>query len=91
MYNNVRDIETNMITISKIELANIKKQLLDMKTISERDIIIYNIDNITQYDDTLPLICSLGIGMCTIFGSVYGIFGAFIGCSIACITSFYII
>ena len=45
MYYNMHDIETNMVTISKIELANIKKQLLDMKTINKRDIIIYNIDN----------------------------------------------
>jgi hypothetical protein len=91
MYYNINDIETDTITISKTELVDIKKQLLNMKTINERDIIIYNIDNITQYDETLPIICSLGIGICTIFGSAFGFIGAFIGCSIACITSFYII
>jgi hypothetical protein len=91
MYYDLDDMDNDLITVSKTELDNIKNKIKNIKLIDECENIVKDIENMKQYDETKIFICSLGIGICTIFGSSYGIFGAFIGCSVSCLTSFLIL
>jgi hypothetical protein len=84
--------DTDVITISVSELNTITDKLVCIKKlyenntnptttciINEIDVIINSINNLQKYNDNEILLCSIWIGLSTFIGSIYGIFGAFIG------------